>query len=328
MRFKWIAAWGVVMPLLMTGCGLQSVKPGAADQLVRGTLVKEGEAYRFSPCGSADSMDVELASNTLQQEHAAHSIGDGWPVYVEAKAAAGVDPLILKQPLVIGGSLAACEYTLPNIELRAVSDDGEVVIDLRQRHIRVHYSGRLLQLGFDRPEAERLARQRRWQQTMKAGAGRKQHSVLLEVEPGACRGKSGAWYALSMTAEVNGTYYRGCARLGDLEHWPLRDLYVTPDSMNTRRLALALAREGRFRLTEDYLNNQPVNEYQGRWERLSSTQLRLHAEGSELQPITFQLNVDGELQLQGFHPAYGRSLELQPAGDMLRISSGELDWWH
>ncbi|GAA0681879.1 hypothetical protein GCM10009104_03280 [Marinobacterium maritimum] len=294
---------------------------------MRGTLSKKGEGYRFSVCGAKDTLSVEVASDLLKREYAAQSIGEGWPVYVEAQAAVGASPLVLKQPLVIGGSLAACEYTLPAIELRAVSDDGKVILDLRKRHVRVHYPGRLLQLGFERPEAERLARMRRWQQTMASGGGRKEHQLLLEVEAKPCRGKSGAWYALSMEAEINGNYSRGCARLGDLEHWPLRALYVTPETISTRRLSLALAREGRFRLTEDYLNNQPVIEYQGRWERSSSELLSLYPEGLELQPIHFGLDADGGLELEGFHPAYGRSLELQPAGDMLRISSGELDWW-
>ncbi len=327
MRFKWMSALVVIIPLLTAGCGLQSLKPGEADQLVRGTLSKEGDGYRFSGCGGTDTLDVEVVSDLLKQEYAAQSIGEGWPVYVEARAASGANPLVLKEPLVVGGSLAACEYTLPGIELRAVSEDGKVIIDLRDRYIRVHYPGRLLQLGFDRPEVERLAGERRWQQVMSVGGGRKEHKLLLEVEPRACRGKSGAWYALSMEAEVNGSYYRGCARLGDLEHWPLRALYVTPDSIDTRRLSLAFARDGRFRLVEDYLNNQPVIEYQGRWERLSAERVRLYPDDRELTPIDFQLHTDGRLTLEGFHPAYGRSLELQAAGAMLRIASGELDWW-
>lgn len=327
MRFKWMSAWVVAMPLLMTGCGLQSVKPGEADQLVRGTLSKEGEEYRFSACGRTDTRAVEVASDLLKREYAAQSIGEGWPVYVEAWASVGAAPVTLKQPLVVGGSLAACEYSLPGIELRAVSDDGKVVIDLRDRYVRVHYPGRLLQLGFDRPEVERLARERRWQQSMKSGSGRKDHQLLLTVEPKPCHGKSGAWYALHMAAEINGREYHGCARLGDLEHWPLRAAYVTSDSINTRRLSLALTREGRFQLTEDYLNNQPVIEHRGRWQRLSAESLRLYPDGQELAPIDFRLGADGGLVLDGFHPAYGRSLELQAAGELLRISSGELDWW-
>ncbi len=326
MWFKWISAWAVIAPLLITGCTLQTVKPGEAGQLVRGTLSKEGEAYRFLACGAAETLTVEVASDRLRQEYEAQSIGEGWPVYVEARAAV-VDPLVLKQPLVVGGSLAACQYTLPGIELRAVAHDGKAVIDLRQQHIRVQYPGRLLQLGFDRPEAERLAQTRRWQQAMPSGNGRKEHQLLLTVEPRPCRDKSGAWYALSMAAEINGRDYHGCARLGDLEHWPLHAVYVTSDSISTRRLSLALAREGRFRLTEDYLNNQPVIEYQGRWERLSAEYLRLYPDGRELAPINFRLGVDGGLALAGFHPAYGRELELEPSGDLLRITSGELDWW-
>lgn len=307
---------------------MQSVKPGASEQLVRGTLSKEGEGYRFSACGTADAMEVEVGSDLLKREYAAQSVGEGWPVYVEALASAGVEPLVLKQPLVIGGSLAACEYTLPDIELRAVSDDGKIIVDLRDRQIRVHYPGRLLQLGFERPPVERLASGRRWQQSLQTGGGRVEHQLSLEIEPGSCRGKSGAWFALSMEAEINNTYYRGCARLGDLEHWPLRSHYITSDSISTRRLSLFFERGGRFRLTEDYLNNQPVIEYQGRWERLSTEFVRLYPDDQELEPIKFRFTAGSGLELQGFHPAYGRTLELKPAGPMLRLSSGELDWWH
>ncbi|MBA4501719.1 hypothetical protein [Marinobacterium marinum] len=327
MRFKWMPVLGVIMPLLMSGCAQQSVKSGAAGQLVRGTLSKEGEVYRFSACGSTDVLNAEIASDVLIQEHAAQSLGEGWPVYVEAWAGAGVAPLVLEQPLVIGGSLAACEYTLPGIELRAVSDDGRVIIDLRDHHVRVQYPERLLQLGFERPEVERKAQSRRWQQVMVSGGGHKEHQLSLEVESRACRGKLGAWYALSMDAEVNGVYARGCARLGDLEHWPLRNAYATPDSISTRRLSLTFERDGRFRLVEDYLNNQPVMEHLGRWERVTAAMVRLYPDEQGQPSVSFRLGTGGELVLEGFHPAYGRALELQPTGAMLRVSSGELDWW-
>lgn len=327
MRFKWVSLFCVAVFALMAGCTPQSVKPGQTDQLVRGTLSKEGEGYRFSACGMSEVLDAELASDLLKREHLAQSIGEGWPVYVEALGNIGKGSVVLVQPLVVGGSLSACEYNLPGIELRAVAEDGSVVVDLREQHLRVQYPGRMLLLSFDRPEVNRMALERRWQQTLPAGGGRKEHEFSLKVVPEPCRGTSGAWYALGMNAKVNGVQYRGCARLGDLGHWPLRIRYATADSITTRRLSVSFERDGRFRLVEDYLNEQPVIEYSGRWQRLSSERVRLFPDDQQLAPITFQIGTGGHLRLQGFHPAYGRSLELNPAGPVLRVSSGELDWW-
>ncbi|PSL16808.1 hypothetical protein CLV44_101208 [Marinobacterium halophilum] len=325
MRFKWMYALSMVTSVLLSGCMGAVLKSDPSSQFVRGTLSRQEDGFWFSACGTATSMRADVTSALLQAEFDAHSVGDGWPVYVEARASMAMNPVVLQEPLVIGGSLAACEHTLPGIELRAVTAEGDVVFDLREQQVRVQYRDRLLQLGFERPEVKRLARERRWEQTM--GGGGKDHRLLFSIEPQPCRTTSGAWYALSMVAEVNGTDYRGCARLGDLEHWPLRAAYVTSDSMTTRKLRLSLGRDQRFMLAEDYMNDQPIIEYPGRWSRVSADQLRLEPDDRDMQPIDFQIGADGTLALGTFHPAYGRVLTLQPSARMLRADSGELDWW-
>lgn len=327
MQSKWSASGWLVLVTLLTGCTGSGIKPQDQTQLVRGTLSREAEGYRFVPCGARVAQPVEVGSETLQREQARHSLGEGWPVYVEALAAPQAGQLSLLQPLVVGGSLAACDHTLAEIELRGVTDDGQRVIDLRERQIRVQYRGRLLQLGFERPPVQRLARERHWQQTMTAPGGRGEHELALTVVPTPCRGGSGAWYALSMSAEVNGEAVQGCARLGDLQHWPLRERYRTPDSIRTRRIELLLTRDGRFRLREDYLNQQPVIELQGRWRRPAVDRLQLVPDEAELAPLRFRLSPQGDLQLVHFHPAYGDALRLEPDGALLRLRSGELDWW-
>lgn len=327
-QFKRVFTSVLAFPFMLVGCALNSPQSGGeSGYLVRGTLTQEQDRYRFAVCGDSDSRPVELKSSVLVGAFAEHSLGDGWPVYVEAMAVKGAgDKLALRDPLVVGGSLSTCKHKLPGIELRAVSADGAAVFDLRERQIRVQFRDRLLQLGFKRSAVDRRGLERRWEQTMPGGGGRRERTLKLRIIPATCKGSSGAWYALSMTAELNDKTYHGCARLGDLEHWPLRQRYVTPDSISTRRLSLVLIPDGRFRLTEDYLNNQPVIEHIGRWERLSASRVRFSPDDTHARPFIFDVAADGRLSLSEFHPAYGYELMLEPAGTILRINSGELDW--
>lgn len=266
----------------------------------------------------------------LAAEYARQSLGEGWPVYVEAFGALSSEGVELNRPVLIGGSLQVCDHHLPGVSLRGVSPRERAVFDLREGSIRVSFEDSLRQLGFRRPEVERRGQVRRWQQVMSAGGGRQTHELLLEVEKRACVGPHGAWYALSMNAELDGRYYQGCARLGDLEHWQLFAGYQTPASLTTRRLGLQLERDGSALLLEDYLNDQPVLEHRGRWRLTGGDRLeiRLEDEGlpADSRKLVFTLELDGRLRLTHFHPAYGRELELLPAGDAM-VREDELDWW-
>ncbi|MBV0932829.1 hypothetical protein [Marinobacterium weihaiense] len=327
--FKHVPVTVLVLPLILAGCKVNDVRPGqGSGYMVRGTLSQEADGYRFAACDVHDGQAVHIGSAALEAAFAQHSLGEGWPVYVEAVARHDADTgLALVEPLVVGGSLGSCDHVLADIELRAVADDGSVVFDLREDRIRVQYRDRLLQLGFKRPEVERMGGERRWRQSMSSGSRRGGHELTFELRKSPCTDDGGTWYALSMSAELNDRFYRGCARLGDLEHWPLRRQYVTDDSVTTRRLSLVLERNGRFRLTEDYLNDQPVLEREGEWRRLTGDRVRFEPEGEDIPPLSFRLAPDGRLSLSRFHPAYGRALDLQPVGPVLRLSSGELDWW-
>jgi hypothetical protein len=314
----------------LSGCAGLSNRSDDARHYWRGTLIQDAQGYWFELCGEAERHPVVRLGAPLEREYARHSLGEGWPVYVEVLGQVSEDGVTLDDPVLIGGSLQACELHLPGIKLRAVSERDNAVFDLREQHIRVHFRDSLRQFGFTRPEVERLAAVRRWQQTMKTGGGRRDHNLSLEVEKRGCEDTRGGWYALTLSAELDGRLYTGCARLGDLEHWRLSNRYQTPDSLTTRRLTLQLEPDGRAVLLEDYLNQQPVIEHQGRWQQTGSGRLRLEfmPQGGFAAPqsLTFGLSLEGRLRLNHFHPAYGRELELLPTGERL-MQHPELDWW-
>ncbi|MET4000452.1 hypothetical protein ABIE60_002465 [Marinobacterium sp. MBR-109] len=320
----------LLFSLLLAGCAGIAHQSAEPRNFWRGTLVQNAEGYWFEPCGLTARHPVALLGEPLAREYARQSLGDGWPVYIEAFGRVSSEGVELTQPLLVGGSLKACDVHLSGIKLRAVATRDNAVFDLREQQIRVHYRDSLRQLGFKRPEGERLGAVRRWQQTMTTGGGRRKHQLLMEIEKRGCEGPRGGWYALTLSAEVDGRFYDGCARLGDLEQWRLFTHYRTSDALTTRRLSLQLEPDGKAHLLEDYLNEQPVIERSGRWQQTNTgrLQLRLDSEGASGSDsiLTFQLDLEGRLKLTHFHPAYGRELELLPAGEAM-MQHPELDWW-
>lgn len=324
--------WPVLLlALLLSGCagmGTASRTDGE-NRFWRGTLVQGAEGYWFELCDQAGRHPVIHLGEPLAEEYARQRLGEGWPVYVEAFGQMSSEGLALSHPVLIGGSLTVCNFHLPGVRLRGVSSRDNAVFDLRDHAIRVSFGDSLRQLGFSRPEVEHLGNMRRWRQTMSAGGGRRTHELLLEVEKRACEGPHGAWYALSMTAELDGRYYRGCARLGNLEFWRLFTGYQTAETLTTRRLGLQLEPDGKALLLEDYLNQQPVIEYRGEWRLKGGERLEIRLEGdlpAGSERLEFGLGLDGRLMLTHFHPAYGRELELLPSGVPM-VQQDELDWW-
>lgn len=325
---NWVVA-ALAAPLMMlSGCQTTTLKPGAQDQMLRGTLIATGETYWFESCLGGERQPVLAMTDALKASHERQSLGDEWPVYVESLGRQEAEGVMLTQGFLAGGTQRACRFDLPDVELRAVSADEQVVFDLTERHIRVQFIDRLLMLAFERPEVEVEGQVRRWEQSMQ-GSGESQNTLLLEVRPEACTGKRGDWYGLSMEAELNNRYFSGCARLGDFVHWPLRQRYQTPDSVQTRRIDLSLMADGQLHWREDYMNDQPLLEHEGRWRRLSPSlvQVVLDGQGASDAGMVFRVADDGALKLEGFHPAYGRDLEFESSAGLLRFNSGELDWW-
>jgi len=327
-NFRWPV---LLLGLLLAGCAGMNTSPrmDEGSRFWRGTLVQDADGYWFELCGQVGRYPVIHLGEPLAEEYARQRLGDGWPVYVEAFGQMLPEGLDLGHPVLIGGTLKVCDYNLPGVRLRGVSSRDNAVFDLRDRYIRVSFGDSLRQLGFRRPEVERLGNTRRWRQEMTAGGKRQTHELLLEVETRACEGPHGAWYALSMTAELDGRYYQGCARLGDLEHWRLFTGYQTAETLTTRRLGLQLESDGKALLLEDYLNQQPVIEHGGRWRLTGTDRLEVRLEGdlpAGSERLVFGLALDGRLKLTHFHPAYGRELELLPSGAPM-VQQNELDWW-
>ncbi len=323
---------GVVLPMLvLSGCSTQAPKPGAQDRIMRGTLIQADGKYWFESCVGKEREPVVDLPNSLQQAHKSQSLGDDWPVYIEGMGRREAEGVVLSQGLLAGGTQRACGFGLSGIELRAASADEQVVFDLTEEYLRVSFVDRFLTLSFERPEVEREGMIRRWQQEMQ-GSGQSRHSVALDVKPGSCKGLRGEWYGLTMEAELNERYYYGCARLGDFANWPLHQRYQTPDSIQTRRIDLALAADGKVQWREDYRNDQPLLESEGAWQKVAPglIQVQLAPAEDSLQDastLMFKVTENGALQLQGFHPAYGRNLAFEAAAGLLRLESGDLDWW-
>jgi len=320
----------MLLSLVLTGCAGVASQTAEPRLYWRGMLVQDAQGYWFELCGKAARHPVVMQDEIFEREYARQTLGDGWPVYIEAFGRVQNEGVALVEPVLIGGSLKACDFHMPGIELRGVSSRDRAVFDLRERHIRVHYRDSLYQLGFERPEVERLGRKRRWSQAMASAGGRKEeHQLLLEIEKRGCEGPQGGWYALTLAAEVDGRSYSGCARMGELEHWRLFTRYRTADTLTTRRLSLQLEAGGRARLLEDYLNQQPVIEYNGRWLQSDSGTLTVWLDTSVAgmeQALQFRPGLDGRLELTRFHPAYGRALELIPSGQSM-LQREDLDWW-
>lgn len=320
----------VLFSVLLAGCAGAGKRPDEPRHFWRGTLVQNAQGYWFELCGQTERHPVAMLAEPLKQEYVRQSLGDGWPVYIEAFGHVSAQGVELSDPVLMGGSLKACDFHLPGIKLRAVSSRDGAIIDLRERQVRVHFQDSLRQLGFNRPEAVRLGGVRRWQDSMSTRGGQRSHQLLLDVERRHCEGSSGGWYALTMSAEVDGRFYKGCARLGDLEQWRLFRSYRSADELTTRRLSLRLEPDGSALLLEDYLNQQPVIERSGRWQQteIGVVQLRLEPDpsGSVSQVLNFRLDLEGRLKLTHFHPAYGRALELLPAGEPM-MQHKDLDWW-
>jgi hypothetical protein len=319
-----------LLSLLLAGCAAVTRPSGEVGNFWRGLLVQDAQGYWFEPCGLTTRHPVARLGEPLAREYARQSLGDGWPVYIETVGRVTPAGVELTQPVLVGGSLRSCTLDLDGIELWAYASRDNVVFELREGTIRVDFRDSLHQLGFKRPEVERRGAVRRWQQTMSGGGGRRDHQLLLEVEKRDCQGPRGSWYALSLSAEVDGRFYSGCARLGDLKRWRLHTRYRTAETLTTRRLSLQLAPDGSAQLLEDYLNGQPVIERSGRWRQSGPARLQLRLEPAGAlggdSVLTFEFDLEGRLKLARFHPAYGRELELLPAGASM-VQHRELDWW-
>lgn len=319
-----------VVMVLLSGCQGTATRPGSADMLQRGMLIETEGQYWFESCLGEERVPVSRLPDVIRQAHARQSLGDDWPVYIEAFGQRGDGALMLSQGLLVGGGTQACNFGLNGIELRAVSEDENTIFDVTQNQIRVRFANSFMQLAFARPEVERLGGLRRWQQSMQASGQSQEYRLVLEVSPVACSGLRGEWHGLSMEARLNGRSFSGCARLGDVENWPLRQRYRTPDSVTTRRIELAMTANGEVVWREDYLNDQPLLEFEGIWQRRSTDRIRVVLKNGlqdDSSVLEFNIAQDGSLRLRGFHPAYGRNLAFEPAAPLLRMDSGELDWW-
>lgn len=319
----------ISMMMLVSGCAGTSSILGNENNLWRGSLIKSDGQYWFESCIDGKRIPVKALPEEVRESHAVQSVGNDWPVYVEVIGRIEPEGLVMGQGLLVSGTPRACKYGLDGIELRGVSEREDVVFDLLENYIRVQFVDQMLVLAFERPEVEAEGFVRRWKQEM-VGGGQVRHSVLLEARPKACFDKRGGWYGLSMEAELSGRYYKGCMRLGDQANWPLRQRYQTPDSMSARFIDVQLELGGVVRWREDYKNDQPLLEYEGRWERLTPGQLQLtlyEHTGSGEVALVFAIASDGTLELKNYHPAYGRSLKLEAQSKLLRFDSGDLDWW-
>ncbi len=323
---------GLVLPLLvLSGCSTNAPRPDGNDQVMRGSLVQSGGQYWFESCLGTAREPVMSLPKQLEQAQQRQSLGEDWPVYIEGMGRREAEGVVLSQGLLAGGTQRACGFGLAGIELRAVSADEKVVFDLTDEYLRVSFVDRFLTLSFKRPDVEREGTTRRWQQEMQ-GSGQTRHSVSLDVRPDSCKGLRGEWYGLTMEAELNERYYYGCARLGDFANWPLHQRYQTPDSIQTRRIDLSLDPDGKVQWREDYRNDQPLLESEGTWQTIAPGVIQVQLEPSEdsrqeASILMFKVTESGELQLQGFHPAYGRNLGFEAAAGLLRLESGDLDWW-
>ena len=321
----------VAVATLLAGCKSQDIKPADQDALLRGVLAVSQGQYWFESCLGGERLAVAALPEVLEQAYRRQSLGDDWPVYVEAFGRIEASHVELSRGVVLGGGARACQFGLDGIELRGVSEDGMVVFDLTRDQIRVRFRDRLMHLAFERPEPEAAdienpGPRRHWKQQMQSSNRR--HKVSLSVAPEACTGPRGGWYGMSMEADVNGRYFKGCARLGDLSHWPLRERYTTLPSIATRRIDLMLMPDGSLVWREDYLNDQPLLEHDGHWRRVSGDRIELSLDGQGSGPaLVFSVSPNGELNLAAYHPAYGNELTLAPAAGPMRYDSGELDWW-
>ncbi len=309
----------LVAMLVLTGCA--TGRSGTeAMAYWRGLLRSVGDSYLFQPCGETEWRALGAIPPLLQQEYERQRAGaPGIPIYIEGWSERFGTQWMLTEPRVIGGGLAACEQFYPGVDLHVVGHQPGWQVDLNGAELRYSNVGALQTLVFGSSRFMREGSIWRWLAKLADKRGRT-FELTLEVTDTPCRDALGIWYNLSASADLDGTLYTGCARYGGLERFSLARRYQTEPGRYMRQLALTLALDGQARLTDDYLNGQPLIVSDGRWQLMSDGRMLLTLSAAQGQgdiPLLWSRHGD-TLRLETADPVYGKGLELS--------ADSELEW--
>ena len=328
---KAMRSWLILLLFSLSGCAALEVGSRAdADLYQRVLVIATEEGYRFRECHRSQWLSLSQWPGQLDNQIKRLGLKEGESVYAEwiariDTAEEGAQMVSVRQLRLIGGDLGSCQHHLRGIQMRASGLDPLWTADIQENHIHVHDYDGLKLVRFPRTAVSRDDGDWIWESEVSLRQGRG-HRLLLRVRPLACR-QGDAWIGLSAEMELDGRFFRGCARMGDLDRLILHQQYQLPVETTTRAITLNLSVDGKVELLEDYLTGQPVMVSRGNWRLLSGGRLLVSLDerdaGQRQEVLSFHHAGNGVLVLQGFHPSYGQGgLTLVPASDPLPWKTG------
>jgi len=313
-----------LIPLLFLLSGCAALEMGSraeTDVYQRVLVVGTDEGYRFRECHRSQWMTLSQWPSQLDVQVKRLALAEGESVYAEWIARTDSEiGISVRQLRLIGGDLSSCQHHLRGVQMRASGLNPLWTADIQEKHIHVHDYDGLKLVRFPRTAVSRDDGDWVWESEVSLGQGRG-HRLLLRVRPLACR-QGDAWLGLSAEMELDGRFFRGCARMGELDRLILHRQYQLPTETTTRAITLNLSVDGGVELLEDYLTGQPVMISRGNWRLLAGGRLLVSLDerdaGQRQEVLSFHHAGNGVLVLQGFHPSYGQGgLTLVPASDPL-----------
>ncbi|WP_409522679.1 hypothetical protein [Nitrincola sp. MINF-07-Sa-05] len=326
----------LLLPLLFSlgGCAALDIgSRGDTDLYQRVLVVATDEGYRFRECHRSQWQTLSQWPGQLDSQFKRLGLKEGESVYAEwiSRAEDGdasgddAEGFSVRQLRLIGGDLSSCQHHLREVQLRASGLDPLWTADIQENHIHVHDYDGLKLVRFPRTAVSRDDGDWVWESEVSLDQERK-HRLLLRIRPLACR-EGDVWIGLSAEMELDGRFFRGCARMGDLDRLILHQQYQLPLETTTRAITLNLSVDGGAEWLEDYLTGQPVMVSRGGWRLLPGGRLLVSLDerdaGLRQEVLSFHHAGNGVLVLQGYHPSYGQGgLTLVPASDPIPWRTG------
>jgi uncharacterized membrane protein len=304
--------FAVFSSFVLSACtGSMGVTPlNTKAEFVRGVVSKDADGFAMTPCYSQERRQLSDPRELLAKRFDTQPSGVGLPVYMEVKAEQGVNLVWrVDDVMIAGGGSNMCHVNLSNINFRAQGNNPLWLADILPDSIRVQSYQKLQTLNF--PIGEPTGERGVWESVLKNTNGQS-HTLRLEVHEQPCIDALNIWHSWNAKMELDGIFFQGCAREGDVTNRALLGRYSNVLVDNEVFVVLDLLSEGKTAsMLLDYRNGQSLIVLKGTWQWKNNDKLILHFTEQDGQKqgsvLLFKRARSGEFVQEGFSAEFGRT---------------------
>lgn len=305
----------ILVCISLSACVANAPKPGSSYQ--RGWVVNHGNEYTYRHCFGRHTSQLSSASPALRRYM--NQFVDSVPIYVEWIGESLPQETVtdIQEIRFMSADPESCRVSLSGVLLRASGARRNWVANVHEDYIQVVLNEERKRITYPLIPPQRDGADWVWDSEIELSDKTKSR-LNLRVTSRVCNERD-EWYRLTAEMEIDGRFYRGCAKRGRLERSMLFTQYSFPYYVSTRSIDLHLYPDGEAFLHEDYQGIQPIVQSTGQWsvlpDRRLMIQLAYNNDMLRQEVLMFKIGEDGAIVMEQGHSRYGPlGLELIPAG--------------